>query len=344
MNNFYLKMSPLTGMVGYGGGPSGLMQKSGSIPKWYGERGIPKGYYYAGKTHHEIEYITIQTPGSGTDFGDLHADVRNMSGFGGQGMGVFVCGQIDTTGSNNWSATNQAQYITFATIGSAGDFCDMIGQADDRYSCSDGNRGICSGGGQDKISIEYTEISTKSNGADFGDLNENRAGHCSTNDDTYAVNWGSSENNGRTNLDYITIQTTGNATNFGNTMEWSNNDGNQGGAVRYLMQGLSSDQGRGIAGGGHKQTGNNVQFSTQIEYIVHTTTGNGQDFGDLTVGGNTLTKGNVANSTRGVFCTGSDNRTKLMDYITFDTAGNATTFGSLSSNDGTEQNAGCSGD
>ena len=93
MNNFYIYMSPLTGMVGYGGGPSGLMQKSGSIPKWYGERGIPKGYFRHNKTHYEIEYITIQTTGNGTDFGDLYADVSNMSGFGGQGMGIFACGK-----------------------------------------------------------------------------------------------------------------------------------------------------------------------------------------------------------------------------------------------------------
>ena len=64
-----------------------------------------------------------------------------------------------------------------------------------------------------------------------------------------------------------------------------------------------------------------------IEQIMISTTGNSTDFGDLSVGRNSL--GSCSSSTRGVFVGGST--TNVMDFVTFASAENATDFGDLNS-------------
>ena len=343
MNLNYIKMSPLTGMVGYGGGGTGLTLTNSAIPKWYGERGIPKGYIRHNKTHYEIEYITIQTPGNGTDFGDLYADITNQTGFGGQGMGIFACGQLR---NGSYVVTNSTQYITIATLGSGADFCDMIATGTGRMSCSDGNRGIVTGGSSDPDSIEYTEIATKSNGANFGNLLHDRVNCAATNDDTYAAVWGGTAESALSNIDRMTIQTPSNATDFGDMTHWTNNSGENNPTYRNNQGGVCSDQGRGLAGGGYRGTGGNDYNSDFIDYIVHATPANATSFGNLTVGRTLLARGNCSSSTRGVFSAGDDGSggLKTLDYITFASASNATSFGSLSSQDNCEGIAACSGD
>ena len=113
-------------------------------------------------------------------------------------------------------------------------------------------------------------------------------------------------------LDYITISTTGNATDFGDMT-----------TVKDIPACVSSET-RGVIGGG-----NDGAISNVIEYITVATTGNGTDFGDLTLTRNNL--GGASNLTRGCFGggdTGSD--TNVIDYITIATTGNATDFGDLS--------------
>ena len=67
-------------------------------------------------------------------------------------------------------------------------------------------------------------------------------------------------------MDYITIATTGNATNFGNLT-----------VARGYLAGVSSGT-RGVFGGG--TTGSN---SAVMDYITIATTGNAVNFGNLTV-------------------------------------------------------------
>jgi hypothetical protein len=65
-------------------------------------------------------------------------------------------------------------------------------------------------------------------------------------------------------IDYITIQTTGNATDFGDLT-----------VARYYTAGCS-DASRAIFGGGRSDANLDV-----IDYITIDTTGNATDFGDL---------------------------------------------------------------
>ena len=69
-----------------------------------------------------------------------------------------------------------------------------------------------------------------------------------------------------------------------------------------------------------------------IQYINIDTTGNSIDFGNAAAG-NIWGSGGVGSRTRGVFWAGENQYTKL-DYITFASTGNATSFGTGSSNNG----------
>ncbi len=114
-------------------------------------------------------------------------------------------------------------------------------------------------------------------------------------------------------MDYITIATLGNATNFGDlTAACRNSQGN-----------VHSDT-RGCLGGGVR----NGALTNVIDYITIMTTGNATDFGDLTTSRYAVAGCN--SDTRGVFCGGNDDAARnVMDYITIATIGNATDFGDL---------------
>ena len=111
-------------------------------------------------------------------------------------------------------------------------------------------------------------------------------------------------------MDYININSLGNATDFGDLT-----------VARYEVSGVSSDV-RGVFGGGGDP--HNV-----MDYITIATIGNATDFGDLT---STRAQVSAVNSTtRGVTGGGTNGSTgvNIMEYITIATTGNATDFGDL---------------
>jgi hypothetical protein len=109
-------------------------------------------------------------------------------------------------------------------------------------------------------------------------------------------------------MDYITISTTGNATNFGNFI--SMHDG-----------GFCGDGTRGVHIG-----------AANIEYITIATPGNATNFGTMTTYGTNPYGGSVCtDGSRGVHIGGTINSPQAshvnMDYITIATTGNSTSFG-----------------
>jgi hypothetical protein len=112
-------------------------------------------------------------------------------------------------------------------------------------------------------------------------------------------------------IEYITITTTGNTTDFGNL---SQSRGSSGGCSSSI---------RGVFGGGNTPSTVNT-----IDYITIATTGNASDFGDLTLARRELAA--CSSSTRGVFGGGYNSNSNVIDYVTIATTGNATDFGDLS--------------
>ena len=87
--------------------------------------------------------------------------------------------------------------------------------------------------------------------------------------------------------------------------------------------------GRGVRGGGNDSGDSQVQV---MDYITISTTGNAQNFGDLTVARNQFAS--AASSIRGLFGGGAPGLSDVIDYITIASAGNAIDFGNTSATRG----------
>lgn len=183
-----------------------------------------------------------------------------------------------------------------------------------------GDRGLRFGGydtGVDHSNvIDYWDITSAGNATDFGDLTQKRSYIASCSNSTRAVSMGGQSvsplTGGSDIIDYVTISTTGNATDFGDMLSARN------------RAACESNGTRAIHGGG-ESGGTDVNT---IEYVTIATTGNSTDFGDLTVARERLSA--ASNGSRIVFNGGNaSSKYNTMDYVTGDTTGNAADFGDL---------------
>jgi hypothetical protein len=233
------------------------------------------------------------------------------------GRALFVGGWSGT------AALNTVDYVTIATAGNATDFGDLATDSQNPIGVSSSTRAVIGGGtngagGNVVNTIEYFTIATPGNGTDFGDLTVSRqdgGGMCSSTRGIFAFGYAVTPTFTDA-MEYVTIATTGNATDFGDSSIANGAAGNAG---------LSSTT-RGVSGGGAINGGNN--YTNTIEYVTIASTGNGTDFGDLTV--SRAGPAGASSSTRGLFAAGiqpNGTRENTIDYITIATTGNATDFG-----------------
>jgi hypothetical protein len=221
-------------------------------------------------------------------------------------------------------------------------------------------RGIFAGGGGGLNNIEYLSFAATGTTSDFGDLTNNRTqmanGVISSQTRGLFVAGGVASGSARTtDIDYITIASTGNATDFGDASQATKQQGGASNSITGIAAGgnAGSQESRGeyitiattgnavntngltaardqlagcsngtraIFAGGN--TGSNVNI---IDFLLFASSGDGTDFGDLTSARETL--GGASNSTRGLFAGG--NNSNIIDYITMASTGNATDFGDL---------------
>jgi hypothetical protein len=130
------------------------------------------------------------------------------------------------------------------------------------------------------------------------------------------VGGGSPGTDNNEQIEYMNIQSTGNAIDFGELIQARRGNG-----------GCSSST-RGVFASG--TAGNpSPAFSNSMEYIEIAVTSNAVTFGDLNYATRNL--GGVSSGTRGLFAGGGDNPALVdtIDYITFASIGNATDFGNL---------------
>jgi hypothetical protein len=220
-------------------------------------------------------------------------------------------------------STDTIDYITIATLGNASDFGDLTTHRDYHYACSSSTRGVFGGGNSSPVYtniIDYITIATTGNATDFGDFSQLKFHISACSSSTRGVFGGGSARISPTNviintIDYITIATTGNATDFGDLTQ-----------TRSALAACSSST-RGVFGGGSPPS----TYSNIIDYITIATTGNATDFGDLTQA--RYSPGSCSSSTRGVFgggyIAGPSSQVNTIDYITIASTGNATDFGDL---------------
>jgi hypothetical protein len=163
-------------------------------------------------------------------------------------------------------------------------------------------------------------------------------------------------------IDFVTITTAGNATDFGNLVTADQQAGGTANSIRginlggrqpaaggtvdcdyitIMSQGNAADFGdattanRGGSGASNDTTGlyaGGVQFSDRCEQFHHATTGRFVDFGNLAR--SAAGKIGFGSPTRGFFCAGDagspNDRNNEIEFFTFDSAGNGTDFADLS--------------
>ena len=225
--------------------------------------------------------------------------------------------------ANNGSSINTINQIDISTPANATDFGDLTNSREYLSALSNQTRGVFGGGntnGSKQDVMDYVTVATAGNATDFGDLQQVKTDTAACSNGTigiFAMGLGSGSGSAgyKTDIDKITVATTGNATDFGDLIR-----GNRMGTAY-------GDLTRGIIAGGYNYYSANDET---IQYITFATTGNATDFGDMTVGG--YLGGGCSDATRGVMAGGSGasfSYQNVMDYITIQTTGNATDFGDL---------------
>jgi hypothetical protein len=245
-------------------------------------RGIFGAGYISGTGNvNTIDYITFATTGNSLDFGDELNTIRGAAQLSSDTRGITGGGLDPGNPALVNGCLNVISYITIASTGNALDFGDMAVYIAQRAGFGNSTRGLFAGGyyipgtpGDPRPavnSMDYFTIATLGNSVDFGDLtNATRLNAGFSNTTRGVISMGDSGKPAYTaynNIDYVTIATTGNATDFGDLLA---NSGGGGGGVDNTVRGVFAGP-------------TNPGITNIMEYVTIDTTGNSTDFGDLSV-------------------------------------------------------------
>ena len=209
-----------------------------------------------------MDFITTSTTGNATDFGDLTVARRNLDGTGNQTRGLFCGGQTPTL-------QDVIDFVTIANLGNATDFGNLSVARKDLGGASSPTRGLFLGGNAPSGSdvIDFVTIATAGNATDFGNLTVARATYGAVSSKTRAVamggNAGAPGYANYNTIDFVTIASAGNATDFGDLITAISNASFASNSIIGLSMG-----------------GSNGSLNT-IEFITIATTGNASLFGEL---------------------------------------------------------------
>jgi len=167
-----------------------------------------------------IEFVTIASTGNATDFGDYVSPLAYLGGVSNQTRGVTCGGSAAPYAPNG---TNQMAFITIATAGDATDYGDLSGAAQGAMGVQSSTRGVFNLGyvGGFVNTIEFITIATTGDVTDFGDLSRTNSAFggacCSSTRGLFAGGYNNTPASVTevNNIDFITIASTGNSTDFG---------------------------------------------------------------------------------------------------------------------------------
>jgi len=220
----------------------------------------------SGHTNH-MEYVTFSSNGGVAEFGDDGTLLQDsIAPFADSTRGCLASGT---------QYSPAIRYITIASTGNAADFGDL---SKGKYmgggaGGASPTRGFAFGGLSpltptvaDKL-IEYINIQSGGNTVNFGDLTVGRRAIAAVTNSTRAVMC-SGDTPSTNTMDYITMATTGDATDFGDIAGQPDGYGAGGStATRGVIIGCDEDSPH-----------------NSIDYITISTTGNATNFGDTTYG------------------------------------------------------------
>ena len=241
----------------YQGDAAGSSTRACFMGGYNGSQGSPR--------RDDIDYVTPSTTGNGTDFGNLTVG-RSANSCCSNGTRA-----LSVAGYGPSSYRDIVDYITIDTPGNAVDFGDLSAVGTGHGgSAGDATRAVVAGGIGASYSdtIEYFTYSTTGNATDFGDLLYAANRNAAVSDATRSVFMGAASSTYHTpanaNMEYITTQTTGNGTDFGDL------------SGQYYGAAACENATKGVVIG-------DISSSpyTGMEVITIQTTSNGSDFGDL---------------------------------------------------------------
>tara|TARA_X000000368_G_scaffold383361_1_gene341145 strand:- start:185 stop:1123 length:939 start_codon:yes stop_codon:yes gene_type:complete len=209
----------------------------------------------------QIRYMTLISQSSTNVFGQLTTATRHSGGCSDGLRGIYMGGH---------SGSGMIDYITIASTGNAQDFGDLNGGGNGGAAGNNAVRGVYQSFYND---LQYVTIQSTGNASDFGDYTAggNRDDNCAaTGDEAHdriVFGPGEGPSASQKRMDYITVSTTGNATEFGNL------------SFQSIKRGGLSDGSRGMWVGS-----STPGYGDRIDYITLANTGNGTDFGNLSEG------------------------------------------------------------
>ena len=305
----------------------GLSGSTGSI-EGKGTRAIfAGGYAPSGTTPNAsidtVDAFTIETLGNAADFNDLSSTRSGATGLS-DTTRCFACGGVGPLASQYSTITNIIEFCSFAHNGGFIDFGDLSDTQGFQAGVMDKTRGILAGGSYGYTNvIEYITMQSSGDTKDFGDLAiTNKIGTAGGfNSSTRGYILGGArylapDTASFNTIQVVTISTTGDATDFGD-MLYDN-----------YSHGAGSNAIRGIKGGGY-----GPNYTSRIEFLTLSSSGNMVYFGDLARGGGS-NKQAAASPTRFVIGGGyvpPSPFVNSLDFVQIATTGDATDFGDLTS-------------
>ena len=229
-------------------------------------RGIIAGGSPGADNNEQIEFITIQSDGVVTEFGELAAARRGCGGCSSSTRGLIGGG---TAGNPSPSFTSTVEQIQLATTANGTTFGNLNNNTRNLAGVSNATRGIFAGGGDNPTFIDVIDfftIASAGNATDYGDLTEagrDTYGGTASSNTRGLILIGTGDNSNVIN--FTTIATTGNASDFGDLF-----------TGRYQM-GSCSNSLRAVF-----LAGRTPSYVNTMDTVMIATTGNAIDFGDVT--------------------------------------------------------------
>jgi len=284
------------------------------------DRGVAsQGYSPGDGASGAMTFFNISSGGITQRFGSLVTSSYTHTGGSSSTRGVIAGGYLAAAAPVY--DINTIEYVTIATTGNALNFGDrtVIGRTPTAVSSE--TRVCMAGGGSTYTNIiDFITTATTGDATNFGDLGNQRTGFSNSMQSTtrgiFAGGYQAPSPNPAVNtLEYITMASAGDATNFGDMTSAGTNS----------YGGSMSSNTRGVTALGNAPGATNI-----INYVTIATTGDAADFGDMTT-----TRSNSASCsshTRGVIIGGeTPTYVNTIEYITIATTGNSIDFGDVGS-------------
>ena len=238
---------------------------------------------------------------------------------GGTGSNENALGARGIAGGG-FLGTRTIEFVTVSTFGDSQDFGDLTaaGAIHGKQAVATETRMLFSGG-YIINAIEFITVASTGDAIDFGDLTQRKYGETGVNDTIRGIFCGGASttpfvpsHGGVTNvIEYVQIDTTGNAIDFGDLLL----TGFPGASCNNTTRGIIA-----------RQNGP-VGPTAIMDTIITRTLGNATDFGDCLSGTGSNVAGGACSATRGVLAGGYLHN--IIQYITMATLGDATDFGDL---------------